>query len=31
MVHITTKCDTYSSTIINVKIKYTMQQNINQF
>lgn len=31
MVYITTKYDTYSSTIVNVKIKYTIQQNINQF
>lgn len=31
MVHVTTKYDTYSSTIINVKIKYTIQQNVNQF
>lgn len=31
MVHITTKYDAYSSAIINVKIKYTIQQNVNQF
>lgn len=31
MVHITTKYYTYSSTIINVKIKYMIQQNVNQF